>query len=33
MRVRAADQGRRAAGFFDALVMLTEGEPWMPAST
>jgi len=20
-------------GFFDALVMLTKGEPWMPAST
>jgi len=23
----------RLFGFFDALVMLTKGEPWMPAST
>ena len=32
-RTRAAAPPKHGIGFFDALVMLTKCEPWMPAST
>jgi hypothetical protein len=30
---RARIPGHRVPEFFDALVILTNGEPWMPAAT
>jgi transposase len=33
IRSYLSSAAKHGIGFFDALVMLTKGEPWMPAST
>jgi hypothetical protein len=33
IRSYLSSAAKHGTGFFDALVMLTKGEPWMPAST
>ena len=33
IRSHLSSAAKHGTGFFDALIMLTKGEPWMPAST